>query len=161
MQASVDRNPDSAPAVLNAAKVLNRFLIVHFDDSTAKFGACSFCELSIIVRYRRFCRALTPVRAVRHVTRKRNVCAEEQSASIHITAKPTHRWLRSVRAAASCGAISPIILAIYSDETWQLGDVFKDSEQITKSVEAYSEGIRLAPAYEVTSPRRIVSLLMN
>ncbi len=31
----------------------------------------------------------------------------------------------------------------------QLGDVFKDSEQITASVEAYSQGIRLAPSYEV------------
>lgn len=56
---------------------------------------------------------------------------------------------------SSCDRKLRVEIAVNSHETWQLGDVFKDSEQITKSVEAYSEGIRLAPAYEVTSPRRI------
>ncbi len=50
--------------------------------------------------------------AVKHVTRKRSVCADEQFVSIHITAKPTHRWRCSVslHAIESCVLKSRFIL---------------------------------------------------
>ena len=57
------------------------------------------------------------------------------------------------------GALRSLELISDSGISWQLGDVFKDSEQITKSVEAYSEGIRLSPSYEVTFDHAVSKLL--